>query len=90
MWRTKTEATQKRKLNLLQTQSRRTPFLTKHQKPKQKPKSPPRKTIAAMHQSIHFLPAQQSISQTPKHLPNAIIPALQEFNQLKSKSARAT
>jgi hypothetical protein len=49
---------------------------------------PPRKTFAAMYQSIHFLPAQQSISQTPKHPPNAIIPALQEINQLKSKSAR--
>ena len=40
-----------------------------------------------MLQSIHFLPAQQPISQTSRALP-AIIPILQEFNQLKNKSAR--
>jgi len=61
------------------------PYKAKNQRRSHTPS--PRKTLATMLQSIHFLPAHHFISQTSRAAP-AIIPILQEFNQLKNKSAR--
>jgi len=63
------------------------PFPYKVTKPGKKQEKIDPNTHATKLQGIHFLPAQQSISQTSRAIP-AIIPIQQEFNQLKNKSAR--
>ena len=51
------------------------PFPCKATKPKKKPNAVAKKKIAAVHQSIHFLPAHQFVRQTSRAFP-AIIPVL--------------
>ena len=66
------------------------PFPYKATKTEEETKIVNKKNICSIAQKHSFL-ARPTIHQpNSEHIPNAIIPALQEFNQLKSKSARAT
>jgi hypothetical protein len=75
------------KAELVADSAEANPFPYKAKTNERAKRGSPRKTLAAEFQSIHFLPAQQPISQTSRALP-AIIPVRQELNQLKNKSAR--
>ena len=62
------------------------PYNAKNRRRSQMPS--PRKTFAAMFQSIHFLPAQQFVKQTRRALP-AIIPNPQRGDQSTRESTQA-